>query len=239
MTSKVSSINLYDQETKLTKFDIEVHDTKVDITVDGSQKLVLHPQVELVDAVNGNITNLSQKVADIEQSIINEANGAASASSLVQSNLDAYQASNDAALATLNNTVVSNKAISDANHSSDAQSRTDLKNDLETKITAEETRALLAEGVLTTSLNTEVSNRTTAVSDEKTRAIAVETGLSSEISTERGRVDAILNGSSVDLDTFQEVVNNYQSLNTDALAQITALTTRVSDLEATVATLTA
>lgn len=52
MSSKVSSINLWDQETQSEKFDVEVSSSKVDFTVTGSQYIKVHPALHLVNAAD-------------------------------------------------------------------------------------------------------------------------------------------------------------------------------------------
>ena len=102
----------------------------------------------------------------------------------------------------------------------------------------EESARISADAVLTSSIATEVTNRATAVSSEAATRAAADTSLQSQIDTEKGRVDGILAGSSVNLDSFLEVVNQYTSLNTDALAQIASLNTALVALTARVDELT-
>ena len=229
---KSHSLNLFDLQTETDKFEIDVTSVSVDVNISGEQSLVIHPPLKLIDATNGNIDSVSSKLHSIDTAIAAETASRTEATASVQTNLDSYITSNNSAVSTLNNTVVTNKAISDANHTSDAASRVDLRNDMEALITAEETRAVSAEGVLTSSLATEVNNRTNAVTVESSARAAADTDLQTKIDIEKGRIDGILAGTEADLDTFLEVINNYQSLNTDALDQITALNTALSALTA-------
>jgi hypothetical protein len=63
-----------------------------------------------------------------------------------------------------------------------------------------------AELVLTNDLSTEVSNRGTAINNEASIRLAADQSLASAVSVEQGRIDAILDGSEVDLDQFAEIV---------------------------------
>jgi hypothetical protein len=73
-------------------------------------------------------------------------------------------------------------------------------------VNAEESRAMSAELVLTNDLSTEVSNRGTAINNEASIRLAADQSLASAVSVEQGRIDAILDGSEVDLDQFAEIV---------------------------------
>jgi len=226
MSSKSSSLNLWDVETKEYKMDIDVHTDRVNVAVTGSQSLVINPPLKLIDAVGGDIASVSTKIHSIDAAIA----AANAGSALVQQNLDAFETSSNAAHATLIATVVSNKSISDQAQVSDSDARTLLQNTLQTAVDDEESARISADDVLTASLATEITNRTTAVSAEATARSSAVTNLQSQIDTEKTRVDAILNGSDVNLDQFAEVVANYNSLNTDALAQIAALNTLIVNL---------
>ena len=238
MSSKSHSLNLWNIEDDTSKLDIDVTSAKVAITTTGSQFIEITPALKLIDAVGGDIPSVSSALHTLTASVTAGNAGSAAASALVQSNLDAYQTSNDSSLATLNATVVANKAITDANHTSDAASRVALETSLETKISDEETARISADDVLTASLATEITNRTSAISAEATARLTADTSLQTQLDTEKSRLDGILSGSSVDLDSFLEVVNSYTTLNTDALAQIAALNTALIALTARVDDLT-
>ena len=236
--SKSHSLNLWNVEDSSTKLDIDVSPAKVNIAVTGSQPIVINPPLKLIDSVGGDIDSVSTKLHDIDAAIAAGNAGSAAASALVQQNLTAYETSNNAALATLNATVVSNKSISDAAQIADSDARTALQNTLQSAIDDEEARAIAAEGVLTSSLATEVTNRQTAVSDEATARAAADATLTANLASAQAQIDGILAGSSIDLDSFAEVVTQYSSLNTDALAQIANLNTSIVAIQAQLAELT-
>lgn len=82
------------------------------------------------------------------------------------------------------------------------------------------------------------------ISDETNARVSADNDLDAKISTEKGRIDAILNGSDVNLDTFNEVVTYVNSLDATQLnllqsqqAQITQLTTDLAALTAVVESL--
>ncbi len=239
MSSKVSSINLYDQETKTDKFDIECTSEKVDVTVTGNQYIKIHPALHLVNVADGDITDVCAKLHTIDASIAAGNAGSAAASQQVQSNLDAYIASNNTALATVSATVTSNKAITDQHHIDDAAARTALEASLETKISDEQTARTDADTVLTTALTAETNTRAAAISSEQSTRSTAVANLQTQVDTEKARIDAMLAGSQTDLNSFLELVNNYSLLNTDALTQITSLQTQVNTLQSIIDELTA
>ena len=238
MSSKSHSINLWNREDSSTKLDIEVTASSVDVAVTGSQIVKINPALYLVDGVGGDITSVSTKLHDLTSDIASGNAVSATASALVQSNLTAYATSNYLTVATLNATVVSNKAISDLNHTSDADSRVALQTALETKIQDEEDLRVADVQTLTSTISTEIANRASAISALTTSTTNSQNTLQTNIDVEKTRIDAILNGSTVDLNSFTEVVNAYSSLNTSAIAQITQLQTDLATLTATVAALT-
>ena len=238
MSSKSHSLNLYDLETSSEKFEIDVTSAKVDIKTGGSQSVVFNMPMKLVDAVGGDIDSVSSKLHDIVSTAASNATTASTASALVQSNLSSYQISNDASLAVVSQTVTTNKAITDASASSDAAARVQLQNDVETLITAEESSRISDVATLTSSLATEVSNRQSAISSEASARSSADQAITDALAIESGRIDSILNGADVNLDQFAEVVANYSSLNTSALAQIASLNSTVVSIQAQLSELT-
>ena len=218
MSSKSHSLNLWNTEDSTTKLDIDVTTSKVSISTTGSQFIEITPVLTLIDSVGGDIPSVSTALHTLTQAVASGTAGSAAASSLVQSNLDDYKISNNSALAVVNNTVVSNKAISDANHVADANSRTALELSLETKLDTEVVALQGADSVLTSSLATEVSNRTSSILNEVTLRSNADTLLTTNLASCQTQVDGILAGSSVDLDSFLEVVNSYSEL-IDPIAQ--------------------
>jgi len=79
------------------------------------------------------------------------------------------------------------------------------KSDADTAISAEEARAMAAESV--------VANNLTAYETSNDAAVGVE----------RGRIDTLLSGSSVDFDTLLEITSAYQLADVSVIASIVAL----------------
>jgi len=93
-------------------------------------------------------------------------------------------------------------------------------------VDAEELRATTAEAAL----GVRIDGVEEDLATEQARAEAAEAGLQSAINTEKGRIDAILSGSSVDLDNFKEVVDFVNSID---LANDNALAGAIIDINAT------
>lgn len=238
MASKSTSLNIWDVETKTKKLDIECHSTYVSLTADAAQELQFYPAVVLKSALNGDI-ELRTKFGTVDAAIATANNDAAANLAVTNGNLAAYISSNDASLATVSATVTSNKAISDANHASDAADRVALEAKLQTAIDDEEARALAAEAVNAANIVNEGLNRAIAVNAEEVRAIAAEGVVQAGVDVEKARIDAMLAGSTVDLDTLAELVAAYEAADVSVLNTITALQTQVTALQATVDELTA
>ena len=114
-----------------------------------------------------------------------------------------------------------------------------------TAIASETGRAEDAEGVLQSNIDAEAAARALAVSNEATTRAAedaaeataraaADSDLESKINTEKARIDAILNLSSSDLDTFKEIADAYQNADSNLQTLITNLTTDLQQLRADV-----
>lgn len=102
-------------------------------------------------------------------------------------------------------------------------------------IAAEVARATAAEAAEAsarqTAINDESAARFLADSTEAAARLAADNALQTSIDVEKGRIDAILAGSSVNLDTLVELVNAYNSADTGLQDQITALQASVASLQ--------
>ena len=114
---------------------------------------------------------------------------------------------------------------------------------IETKdgLAAEVSTRATADSALDSKISDEVKNRTDAdsaldgkISDEVKNRTDADTALDEKINTEKQRIDAIMSGSTVDLDTFQEVVSYVNSLDSTQLNLITNLQSQVNALQAVV-----
>jgi len=110
-------------------------------------------------------------------------------------------------------------------------------------IASETGRAEDAEGVLQSNIDSEADARALADSTEATARAAADTAeataraaadttLQSNIDVEKARIDAILNLSSSDLDTFKEIADAYQNADSSLQTLITNLTTDLAQLRA-------
>ena len=235
--SKSHSLNLYNLEDGSEKFEIDVTTAKIDVKTGGSKSIVLNMPLKLIDS-SGNVDSVSTKIHSIDTAIASGNAVSATATALVQSNLTAYVSSNDTSLATVSATVTTNKAISDANHSSDAAARVQLESDVTALISTEETTRISDVASLDAKIDTEILNRLSGDASESSARQSGDLTLTNNLASCQSQVDGILAGSSVNLDSFLEVVNQYSSLNTSALAQIASLQTQLTALQAQVTELT-
>jgi len=238
MSSKVSSLNLFDVETKSSKLDIDVSSSKVDITTTGGQYVKITPPLHLVDSVSGDITDVAVKINANAQAIIDGNAGSAVASALVQSNLDAYSSSTNTTLGQLQSDLSNEIGQRTAGQTSDALARTSLQTSLETKISDEETARASDITTLTSTIATETQNRTTAITAVNSTIASLQTSVDSAISVERSRIDSIIAGSSVDLDQLQELVTSYESADSSLLTTVNAIQAQLTALQSVVDSLT-
>ena len=140
-----------------------------------------------------------------------------------------------AAIASLTTNLATLDAREQANHSAQA-----------TLLGTETARASAAEAVLQTNVDAEAASRASAdttlqsnINAEASARASADTTLQSNIDTEKSRIDSILAGSSVDLDSFLEVVNAYQNSDSSILTTIGTMQTQIAALQAAVDTLTA
>ena len=101
----------------------------------------------------------------------------------------------------------------------------DAEGVLQSNIDAEQAARVLA-------LSTEATTRANEDAAEATARLAGDADLESKINTEKARIDAILNLSSSDLDTFKEIADAYQNADSNLQTLITNLTTDLSQLRA-------
>ncbi len=228
---KSHSLNLWTDDDS-SKLDIDVYSERVHVTTTGGQYVEFSPVVKI-----GDVVDVEQKFTDVDAAIAAGNAGSAAASALVQQNLDAYESANNATVAALSATVTQHKATQDANHASDAASRAALQTDLEAKVTAEEQARATADAAIIVDLGAETTARQNAVSSEASVRAAADTSLTNALAVERGRIDGILAGSSIDLDSLREIVSALQGSSGNILeitanlqSQLSVLTQRVDAL---------
>jgi hypothetical protein len=181
----------------------------------------------------------------------------------LEGEFDAYVISNDAALAAEQARAEGEEAaIRSEFDAADSALHTTISAEIDADVLAEKTRAEAAEGGLQTAIDNEAALRSAADSTvrnefaaadsalhttisaeidadvlvEKNRAEAAEAGLQSSIDTEKARVDAILDASEADKDSFAEIVTLINSVDTE---NDTAFASYVMSNDAAVAALQA
>lgn len=232
----VSHLNLKSCEEAINALDIDIDETTA--TIVATSAVTIGPTLKL-----GTVTDVEQELIDLEAAIAAGNSGSAAASALVATNLSAYETSNDAAVASLDAALTSETA---ARSTAVAALNTTLTG----LITTETAARASADTALAADLAAETSARQTAISGEAaSRAYDVSSlntilnvnrsFLLSAINTEKSRIDGILSGSSVSLDSLQEIVTAFQSADSSALATLTQVQSQLTALQATVDALTA
>ena len=212
----------------------------------GKTKIVLNQQSDLIlnnaqilqptGIVKSDLPGLVEDIAGITMSIAAEATARTAADIKLTDDLAAETSARIAdvdaeeARAIAAETKLTSDLSSEVSRATAAENQlsSDLADETAARIAdvdAEETRALAAEAQLTSDLASEVS-----------RALAAEGVLQSNIDVEKGRIDAILQGSDVNLDQFKEVVDFVNSID---MANDDALLTAVTNINADLATETA
>jgi hypothetical protein len=126
------------------------------------------------------------------------------------------------------------KAYVDGLDASQTSANDALSSSFASALDAEVLRATTAEALVQSNLDAASGSLAAAIAAEQSRAEAAEAGLQSAIDTEKGRIDVILSGSTVDLDTFKEVVDFVNSID---LTNDNALLAAVTDIGADISTL--
>jgi predicted small integral membrane protein len=217
----------------------------------GKTKIVLDLQSDLIlnDAlivrpsgiVKSDLPGLVEDIQGITMSIADEASARAAGDQQLASDLADLQnyvdTTVDSAIATLTSDLADETAarIADVDDeearalAAEAQLSSDLA-DLQTYV---DTTVDSAIATLTSDLADETAARIADVDAEEARALAAEGVLQSNIDTQAGRIDAILDGSSVNLDQFKEVVDFVESIDLANDNSLLAVVTQInSDIDA-------
>lgn len=175
----------------------------------------------------------------LEDKVLEEASARASADTALQSAIDAVQADVD-----------QNEADCDSGLASATSDRAAIRSEMAANETARDASVEAIRAALQADVDQNESDAdaglASATSDRaaiRSEFAAADAGLSAEIGVERGRVDAILAGADVDLDTLVEVVAAYELADTNIIASITSLQADVdqneSDADSAIAALQA
>lgn len=234
--STSSHLNLYaSDDTSVKALDLDA--SLAQTTVSGAAKIHFDNVVSIA-ATAGDIVDVGARVHTIEAAIASGNAGSAAAAALVQSNLNSVEASLNTAVGGLTAVVNTNRALAQAAEVFDAQQRVVLESNLSSEISTEEAARIADVNTLTLAVASEASTRASAIASEASTRSAAVTTLTTDLGIERGRVDAILAGSTVDLNTFLEVVTAYQGADTSILATIGTMQTQIASMQSTIDSLT-
>jgi len=228
---KSKSLNLFSPDGA-TKFDIDVLNDKVDINCE--QKVVIRPTLDL----GTEHPNVGGLLTSIKADIINNFADSKTASNLVQTNLDTFAATTNAAIGALQTGLASETAQRTAAVTAEATIRSNQDAATEAKLAQETSDRKSAVDTLTADIAQEAGTRAAADASEASLRAAAIAVLQANIDTEKARIDSVLNGSSVDLNSLKEIVDTFKASGSNTLQIITGIQSQVTALQATLATLT-
>lgn len=123
--------------------------------------------------------------------------------------------------------------------------RTAGDNALQASVAQEASNRSAGDDALQTALDNEISSRESEdalVRGDLTNEIVArqnaDTALQASINVEKVRIDNILAGASVDLDSFTEIIDKYNAVDNDVLNTISNLTNQINDLKSRLDSLT-
>ena len=217
--SKSSNLNLYSSDNLTEK---ALHVVSVDAKLSMTSPNVMEfsaPQFSLSGQ-----TTAAHDISDVGL-YLKTLSDLQSSDSTTQS---AAIASNTTNIATLDAREAADSAAASALLGAETARATTSETANATAITTETARASAAEAVNAAAVVSETNART-----------AADTALQVNIDVERARIDSVLSGAAINLDTFQEVATAFQNADTSILTTISALDTRLTAAEAQLAQLTA
>jgi polyhydroxyalkanoate synthesis regulator phasin len=235
--SKRSVINLFDPINGSTSFVLSQGQAECTITTSTN----LHITNPLLKLTSGSsvVNNVAGSIISNSTSITTENTRALLAESVLNQLILDEESSRTTADSTLQNNINVEKL----------RITTEITNRT-TDVNAEETRSLAAELVLQNNItaegatrlasdNLESANRISAdttiqtnLTNEISRASTAEALVQSNLNTQAARIDGILNLSTAQLDSFNEIVAAYGSADSNLLTLITTLTTDFTALKA-------
>jgi len=237
-TMVFSSLNLYDVETASVKvMDLDAKADGLHLTSEANVPFSVGMPMKILDA-SGVSVDLAEELMKLELDIISLDSSGAADISYLQGQLDAYKAANDTSVGNLQAAVSTETAQRVAGQEADALSRETMKTDLETLIATENASLSTAINDNASNLSAEILNVEGLIQANTNKINTDVANVTQYVDSQKSRIDGILAGADVNLDSFLEVVTNYSSMNTDSVAQVAALTTRVADLETMIANLT-
>ena len=220
----------------------------------------LQAQINALDSGFVTEAELDAAVSDLE-SQINDVDGYAQDIRSDLDDLDGYaqdirsdldqevldRQSGDSALQTGLNSEVSRAQAAElaeqtARIAADSQLQSALNqeiSDRQADVNAEESRAIAEESRIEGKVDQEISDRVAAVLEERSDRLSADQDLQGQVDIEKGRIDAILSASQADKDSFAEIVQLINSIDTEndsafasyVLSNNEALATEVSNRE--------
>ena len=168
-------------------------------------------------------SNIDTEAAARATAVNNEATTRSTADSTLQTNINAEATAREAADTTLQGNIDAEATARTAADTAEATARAAADTTLQTNIDTEVSARQSDVQTLTTNLITETTNRQ---NDDAT--------LQSNIDAQKARIDAILNLSTAELDTFKEIADAYTAADSNLQTLITNLTTDFNALKAVV-----
>ena len=172
-------------------------------------------------------TELNARVAQdavLQTNITAEAKTRADADVVLQTNITAEATARAAADTAEATARVSGDATVQTAVNNEITARTAADTTLQTNITAESN----ARG---TAVTAEATARTNADGVLQSNIAAEQTRAMDEVKVERSRIDALLAGSSISLDSLLELVNAYTTSDTNILSQIATMTATITGIQ--------
>lgn len=220
------------------------------LTAEGTMTMTL-PVLKLVSG-SDTVNNVANSIVANAAAVVTEATTRADADTTLQSNIDAEAAARATAITNEATTRSTADSTLQTNINNEATAREAADTTLQGNIDAEASTRASADTTLQTNITAEETARIAAVSAEATARAAADTTLqanidaeataraadvatlSADITTEKNRVNAILNLSQAELDTFKEISDAYQAADSNLQTLITNLTTDFNALKAVV-----
>ena len=172
-------------------------------------------------------TELNARVAQdavLQTNITSEAKSRADADVVLQTNITAEASTRLTNDTTLQTNITAEATTRAAADTLEITARTTADGVLQTNITAESN----ARGI---AVNNEITARTNADGVLQANIAAEQTRAMDEVKVERSRIDALLAGSSISLDSLLELVNAYPTSDTNILSQIAAMTATITGIQ--------
>lgn len=186
--------------------------------------------------------NIDSEVAARGAAVLAERDARSGADATLQFNLDTEASDRKSGDANLQANIDQEVSDRTAAVSAEETARSSADTALQINIDNEESTRSSADATLQTNIEAEVSARIAAVDAEATARTSADESLAAqitaeqtarlaEVAVERSRIDAILQGTSIDLNQLQELINAYTTSDQNILAQINNLTANITAVQ--------